>query len=73
MVKAAGGMTVAQNEESCVVYGMPKAAIDRGFAVRVVGLDAMANTLQAQCMSERKRGFAAGSGEGGKTAGVGQD
>ena len=31
-VKAAGGMTIAQSEESCVVYGMPKAAIDRGFA-----------------------------------------
>ena len=39
VVKAAGGMTIAQSEESCVVYGMPKAAIDRGFAVRVVGLD----------------------------------
>ncbi len=50
-VKAAGGMTIAQSEESCVVYGMPKAAIDRGFAVRVVGLDALANTLQAQCMA----------------------
>jgi two-component system, chemotaxis family, protein-glutamate methylesterase/glutaminase len=48
-VKAAGGMTIAQNEESCVVFGMPKAAIERGFAIRVVGLDAMANTLQAQC------------------------
>ena len=46
--KAAGGMTIAQNEESCVVYGMPKAAIDRGFAVRVVGLDALAKTLLAQ-------------------------
>ncbi len=54
-VKAAGGMTIAQNEESCVVYGMPKAAIDRGFAVRVVGLDVMANTLQAQCMPDRKQ------------------
>ena len=53
-VKAAGGMTIAQNEESCVVYGMPKAAIDRGFAVRVVGLDVMANTLQAQCMADRR-------------------
>ncbi len=52
VVKAAGGMTIAQNEESCVVYGMPKAAIERGYAVRVVGLDAMANTLQAQCAPE---------------------
>jgi two-component system chemotaxis response regulator CheB len=73
MVKAAGGTTIAQNEESCVVYGMPKAAIDRGFAIRVVPLDAMANTLQAQCMTDRKRAFAAGSGENGKTAGAGQD
>ena len=32
MVKAAGGMTIAQSEESCVVFGMPKAAIERGYA-----------------------------------------
>jgi two-component system, chemotaxis family, protein-glutamate methylesterase/glutaminase len=56
VVKAAGGMTIAQNEESCVVFGMPRAAIERGFALRVVGLDALANTLQAQCMPERKGG-----------------
>src|SRR5213082_507819 len=54
VVKAAGGMTIAQNEESCVVYGMPKAAIDRGFAIRVVGLDVLANTLMAQCMADRR-------------------
>jgi two-component system chemotaxis response regulator CheB len=46
-IKKEGGMTVAQNEESCVVYGMPKAAIERGYAVRVVGLDVMAATIQA--------------------------
>ncbi len=51
-VKAAGGMTIAQSEDSCVVFGMPKAAIERGYAIRVVGLDAMANTLQAQCAPE---------------------
>ncbi len=54
-VKRAGGMTIAQSEESCVVYGMPKAAIERGNAIRVVSLDAMANTLQAQCVAERAR------------------
>ena len=48
-VRAAGGMTIAQSEESCVVYGMPKAAVDRGYAVRVVGLEAMASTLVALC------------------------
>jgi chemotaxis response regulator CheB len=31
------------------VYGMPKAAIERGYAVRVVALDVMASTLQAVC------------------------
>ncbi len=48
-VKAAGGLTIAQSAESCVVYGMPKAAIERGHALRVVPLDAMALMLQAQC------------------------
>ena len=48
-VKKEGGMTIAQSEESCVVYGMPKAAIERGYAIRVVGLDAMGTTLQALC------------------------
>src|SRR5580693_663744 len=72
-VKAAGGMTIAQSEESCVVYGMPKAAIERGFAVRVVGLDILANTLQAQAMPERRNGFGNEPGEGGKAAGAGRD
>jgi two-component system chemotaxis response regulator CheB len=49
MIKKEGGMTVAQSEESCVVYGMPKAAIERGYAVRIVGLDVMGSTLQAIC------------------------
>jgi len=53
-VKAAGGMTIAQSEHSCVVFGMPKAAIERGYAVRVVDLEAMSNTLLAQCMQDRK-------------------
>jgi two-component system chemotaxis response regulator CheB len=53
MVKAAGGMTLAQSEDSCTVFGMPKAAIERGFAVRVVGLDALAHTLQALCTDRR--------------------
>ena len=48
-IKKEGGMTIAQSEESCVVYGMPKAAIERGYAVRVVGLDIMGSTLQALC------------------------
>jgi two-component system, chemotaxis family, protein-glutamate methylesterase/glutaminase len=48
-IKKEGGMTIAQNEETCVVYGMPKAAIERGYAIRVVGLEAMGSTLQSIC------------------------
>lgn len=55
MMKRSGSMTIAQDEDSCVVYGMPRAAIERGHAVRVVSLDALANTLQAQCVGERAR------------------
>jgi two-component system, chemotaxis family, protein-glutamate methylesterase/glutaminase len=68
VVRAAGGMTIAQSEDSCVVFGMPRAAIERGFAVRTVGLEVMANTLMAQCMADRKEVMAFDSS---KAAGVG--
>ena len=48
-VKKEGGMTIAQSEDSCVVYGMPKAAIERGYALRVIGLDGMGAALQTIC------------------------
>jgi len=53
LLKSAGGLTVAQSEDSCVVYGMPKAAIERGYATRVVPLDMLANTLTIQCSPQR--------------------
>lgn len=71
MVKTAGGLTIAQNEESCVVYGMPKAAIERGYAMRVVALEALANTLMVQCMPERKSGTTTSPGKG-EAAGAGR-
>jgi two-component system chemotaxis response regulator CheB len=48
-IKAAGGLTIAQSAESCVVFGMPRAAIERGHAMRVLPLDALAASLQTQC------------------------
>jgi two-component system chemotaxis response regulator CheB len=39
MLRDAGHLTIAQNEESCVVYGMPKAAVELGAAQRVLPLD----------------------------------
>jgi two-component system, chemotaxis family, protein-glutamate methylesterase/glutaminase len=63
LIKAAGGITIAQGEQSCIVFGMPKAAIERGHAMRVVELDAMANTLQALCRpggNEKDKAMSAG-------------
>jgi two-component system, chemotaxis family, protein-glutamate methylesterase/glutaminase len=60
-IKKHGGMTIAQSEDSCVVYGMPKAAIDRGYAIRVVGLDVMGATLQALCGRSGSKAVHAGT------------
>lgn len=42
LIKEKGGKTLAQNEETCTVYGMPKAVIDAGLADKVVPLDKIA-------------------------------
>ena len=56
-IKKEGGMTIAQSEESCVVYGMPKAAIERGYAIRVVGLDVMASDAAGACAAGTRRNW----------------
>jgi len=40
-MKEAGACTIAQDEESCVVFGMPKKAIELNAVDRVLSLDAM--------------------------------
>ncbi|MBJ6765854.1 chemotaxis response regulator protein-glutamate methylesterase [Myxococcaceae bacterium JPH2] len=44
-MRQAGAVTVAQDEASCVVYGMPREAVLRGAAQHVVPLSQMGNTL----------------------------
>ena len=44
-IKAAGGMTIAQSEESCVVSGMPRAAILKGYANKVIPLEGLGSFL----------------------------
>ena len=53
-VQAAGGLTLAQSEESCVVYGMPKAAIERGHVTRILSLETLGPALIAECAGEQK-------------------
>jgi two-component system chemotaxis response regulator CheB len=52
-VQSAGGITVAQSPETCVVDSMPRSAIERGFASRVVSLSNLSSVLQSKCMPER--------------------
>lgn len=52
-MRAAGALTIAQDEESCVVYGMPKAAVERGAVQRTVQLDLISNALLVHCQPER--------------------
>jgi two-component system chemotaxis response regulator CheB len=46
-MREAGGYTVAQDEESCVVFGMPKEAIQRGAVMRVLPLSRIAADIMA--------------------------
>jgi two-component system, chemotaxis family, protein-glutamate methylesterase/glutaminase len=52
-IQAAGGVTLAQSPDTCIVDSMPRSAISRGFVSRVVSLSALAGTLQAKCIPDR--------------------
>jgi len=40
-----GGITIGQDEESCIVYGMPRVAFENGFIQYQVSLSKMAETI----------------------------
>jgi two-component system, chemotaxis family, protein-glutamate methylesterase/glutaminase len=46
-IRAAGGRTLAESEDTCVIYGMPKAAIEAGVVHRVAALDRIADEIKA--------------------------
>jgi two-component system response regulator WspF len=48
LLRQAGWHTIAQNQASCVVYGMPKAAVEAGAAVEVLSLEAIATVLRSR-------------------------
>jgi two-component system chemotaxis response regulator CheB len=44
-IRKAGGHTIAQNKETCAIFGMPRAAIERGYIQQVGSLSDIANWL----------------------------
>ncbi len=47
LIKSAGGKILAQSEDTCVVYGMPKAIVDAKIADGVVPLEEMASVISS--------------------------
>lgn len=45
MIKDKGGLTIAQDEASCTIYGMPKAAFQTGKVDLVLSLDKVGETI----------------------------
>jgi two-component system chemotaxis response regulator CheB len=50
-MRKAGAHTIAQDEASCVVYGMPKEAVKRGAVEKTVALDMIDREIQQQLHS----------------------
>ncbi|RMH09569.1 MAG: chemotaxis response regulator protein-glutamate methylesterase [Nitrospirae bacterium] len=55
-IKAVKGVVLAQDEASSVVYGMPKAVIEEGYADKVIPLSRMAEELLALVRHRYDRG-----------------
>ncbi|TME43860.1 MAG: chemotaxis response regulator protein-glutamate methylesterase [Chloroflexi bacterium] len=45
VVRQAGGYVLAEDESTCVVWGMPRAVVERGLAHRVAPLDGIAEAI----------------------------
>lgn len=48
-MKGSGAYTIAQNEESCVVFGMPKEAIKLNAADMITDIDGIINYIKKKC------------------------
>jgi two-component system chemotaxis response regulator CheB len=47
VLRQRGGTVLAQDQESCVVYGMPKAVVDAGLADRILAVESVAPVLES--------------------------
>ena len=53
-LRAAGGLTIAQNRESCVVYGMPHQAVALGAAEHILSPDEIVPTLHRLALGQAR-------------------
>lgn len=44
-IKAAKGRTIAQDEQTCIVYGMPKAVVEAGYADKIIPLSGVVGEI----------------------------
>ena len=44
-IKKNGGITIAEDESTCTIYGMPKAAYETGFVDQMLPINKIANTI----------------------------
>jgi two-component system chemotaxis response regulator CheB len=51
-MRNAGAMTIGQDEASSLIYGMPRAAFERGGVMRQVPLTHVANAILEACDSD---------------------
>lgn len=51
-IRRAGGMTIAQDETTSVVYGMPREAVSLGAASHILRLDEIGPALGSLSMAE---------------------
>lgn len=59
LIKAAGGQVIAQDEATCVVYGMPKSAKEAGHVDRVLSLHSIAAEIARRCRAGSDAGESA--------------
>jgi two-component system chemotaxis response regulator CheB len=59
LIRDLGGHTLAEHQSSCVVYGMPKAAVELGGVEQVVALTEMARAISDMVEANSRKDQAA--------------
>ena len=50
-IKQKGGLTIAQDEKTSTIFGMPKVAIDEGYVDKILSLSRIPNEMMQACQT----------------------